>query len=66
MRQLPITTHRRPLMNNASSVEAENREMLPRELVVAAAKFAGEERKRGKLIPNEQMYDIVAKKLGWK
>jgi len=53
-------------MNNASSVEAENREMLPRELVVAAAKFAGEERKRGKLIPNEQMYDIVAKKLGWK
>jgi len=38
---------------------------LPNELIIQAIEYAEVARKQGKLIPNAEVFDILAKRMGW-
>jgi hypothetical protein len=41
-------------------------EFLPRDIIIGAALYAEKAAERGELIPNDKVYGILAKELGWK
>jgi hypothetical protein len=52
--------------HNMAAVPSVEVPCLPEEIILAAAKCADRDRINGRMIKNEDIYDAVAAKLGWK
>jgi hypothetical protein len=52
--------------HNVATVPPAEIPCLPEEIILAAAKCAERDRANGRMVKNEDVYDAVATKLGWK
>lgn|GEM_PF-639016 len=48
------------------SVERESTNYLPDEILIGAMKYAKIARERRQMIPNNEVYNLLSEKLGWK
>lgn len=55
-----------PVMEYCSPAVIGEVEMLPDEIIIGAVKYAQIARKEGRVIPNNEVYGLLADRLGWK
>ncbi len=55
-----------PVMEYRSSSAVGERELLSDEIIIGAAKYAQIAREKGRMIPNNEVYGLLADRLGWK